>query len=247
MVHILQKNNRHHHVHSNKTLELSHAICIEDISEQQLQQDFDSADPNDGDPNIAGIESRHKKCHEPQSVAEKGHQSDQLSLTHLRSCRQIYFEANKVHYTDNTFAIFCTDILERFVRARFKNKQHLDIRSLYLDIVIVHPSNINTWSESINKAVVRRLKSVRCIHLNLLQLYCLCIGEISGYEGSEMTERQAKMFSQLAKLPLREVTFTIDDGDYRKFLGFDGLPLQHCWTMKQKQDFSKRVRDILLG
>lgn len=247
MVHILQNNDDHYHVHGDETTELSHTLCIEDISEQQLQQDFDSADPNTVDSNIAGIESRHETCYAAPLVAEKGHGSDQLSLTHLRSYRQIYLEANKVHYTHNTFAIFCNDILERFVEARFRNKQHLDIRSLYLEICIIHARNIHTWSESISKAVLRRLKSVRCLHLNLSQLYCTCIVEISGYEGSEMTERQAKMFNQLSELPLREVTLTIDDSDYRELLGSDEMRLQHCWTMKQKQDFSKKVRDVLLG
>lgn len=247
MVHILQTNDDHHHAHGNESVELSHAICIEDISEQQLQQDFDSADPNTEDSNIEEIEHRHRMCHEPPSVAEKGHKSNQLTLAHLRSCRQIYFEANKVHYTDNTFAIFCNDILERFVKARFRNKQHLDIRSLYLDISIIHASNINTWSESISKAVLRRLKSVRCLHLNLVQLYCMCTVESSGYEGSEMTERYVKMFNQLSKLPLREATLIIDNNDYRRMLDFDATTLQYCWTMKQKQDFSKKIRDVLLG
>lgn len=246
MIHILKNNDDHYHVHDNENIEPSHFICLEDNSEKQLQQDFDLVDPNTADSVLDEIahkiEHRHEHCHVSTSMAGKGHKATQLSLTHLRSCRQIYLEANKVHYTDNSFAIFCNDILERFVKLRFRNNQHLDIRSLYLDISIVHARNINLWSESISKAVVRRLKSVRCLHLNLVQLYCRCTVNISRYH-SKMAKSMSKMSSQLSKLPLREVTLIIDDSEYRKM---SNSP-QHLWTLKRKQDFSKKVREILLG
>ena len=61
-----------------------------------------------------------------------------------------------------------------------------------------------------------------------------------------MTDQQAKMVKQLSKLPLEEVTMIIDDIDLR--MAFSrGEELLRCWTMKQKQDFSKKLRDVLLG
>ena len=249
MVHIFQNKDEYPFIY-----ELSHAICTERISEEQVQKDFDSADPDSVRWNIPTIEYRHKICHKPPPEQKEGTKPNQLSLTLLRSCRQIYLEAKTVHYTSNTFAVSCSNVLERFVGARFRNKQHLAIRSLYLDFRIIHPGHINVWSDIITKGLLRRLKSVRCLYLNLTQLYCTCSVEVWSYEGSEMTECQGKMFKEFRKLPLKKATLVIDDSAFSKPMGAFDEPFfhnemeqQHRWTMKQKQIFSKEVRHALLG
>ena len=250
MVHILQNDKDNHHVHGDDTVELCHAICIEPLSEEKVQEHFDLADPATGGWKLAGIEHRHEICHKlplnhkQGSKRKKVPKPNQLSLTHLHCCRQMYLEARSVHYTNNTFAIFCNDILERFAKARFQNQQHFAIRSLYLDVSIIHSSNIDAWSVSISKAVLRRFKSVRYLHLNMVQLYCACTAEVCGYEGSEMTERQAKMFKKLSKLPLKKATMIIDDSDFGLW-GADKT--EQRWTMKEKQEFSKKIREALLA
>ena len=62
------------------------------------------------------------------------------------------------------------------------------------------------------------------------------------------------MFKNFSKLPLKEVTLVVDDSALSKPMGAYYEPAyhheiahQHRWTMKQKQDFSKEVRDALLG
>lgn len=254
MVHILQNDSNHNHVHGNDTAKLSHATCIERVREEQIQKDFDSADPDIVSWNIAAVEDRHIVCHQRPPMQGKGPKPNQLSLTLLRSCRQIYLEANLVHYTNNTFAFNCNDILERYVRARFKNKQNLAIRSLYLDVSVSHSSSVSAWSDSINKAILQRLKSVRCLYLNITQVYCTCSVETCGYEGSEMTERQGKMFKKFSKLPLTEATLVIDDRTFLEQVKahgswglYDQMEQQYRWTMKQKQDFSKEIRNTLLA
>ena len=253
-MHILQSKDNFQHVHGDDTMKLSHAICIERISEEQVQKDFDSADSDSVHWTIPTIGQRHDICHRPPPEQKTGTKPNQLSVTLLRSCRQVYLEAKTVHYTSNTFAFFCRNVLERFVRDRFQNKQHLAIRSLYLDIRIIHAGNINVWSEIISKAVLRRLKSVRFLYLNLLQVYCPCSLNVWSYEESETTQCQGKMFKRFGKLPLKEVTLVIDDnvflkptGAYNEWAHYDEMVQQDRWTMKQKQIFSREVRDALLG
>lgn len=157
-----------------------------------------------------------------------------------------------VHYTNNTFAISCHDILDRFVRARFQNKQNSAIRSLHLDVGVIHPNGVDAWSASINKSVLRRLKSVRCLHLNLVQMYCHCAVEAFGYEEA-LTERQRKMFKRLSKLSLKEVTLTIDDSEFLAAFDPDQVTSYYDeleefrWTLRQKQEFSTEIREVLLG
>ena len=198
------------------------------------------------------VEGRHGMCHpfKPKTIT----QPNQLSMTLLRSCRQIYLEANIVPYTKNTFAINCNLVLERFAKARLRNKQHLAIRSLYLDVSIVHSSSIDAWSKSMDKAILKCLRSVRCLHLNLVQAYCACSIDLFGYEGFETTIRQMRMFTRLAKLPLKEATLVIDDSSFWvtfspdfHTVDYEVMEQEYRWTLEQKQNFSKNVRYTLLG
>ena len=227
MVHILQNDRYHNHVHGDDTVKLSHTTCVERTSEEQAQKDFDIADPEKLDWDTAAVEDRHEDCHKPPSEQKQGYpKPNQLSLTLLRSYRQIYLEANMIHYSTNTFAINCNDVLERFARARSQNKQNLAIRSLNLDVSITHGNSVDVWSDSISEAVLKRLTHVRRLHLTLRQLYCPCTVDICGHEGSEMTERQAKMFKKFSKLPLKEATLVIDD---RMFL--KNLSSRYSWNL----------------
>ena len=62
------------------------------------------------------------------------------------------------------------------------------------------------------------------------------------------------MFKELGRLPLRKVTLLIDDREFlqehksyhpQSFL--DEIELSYRWTLQQKQDFSRDVRDVLLA
>ena len=250
-MHVLQNDREHKHAHGDHSVNLSHVLCVEPTSEKQIQEDFDSANP-DTAWNIAGLDHRHQDCQKPQPAQKETKRSpppNQLSLAILRSCRQVYFEANMVPYTNNTFAIGCNDILERFARARSQNKQNLLVRSLYLYFSIAHGTDVAAWSHSVHNAVLKRLTSVRCLNLTLGQFYCPCSMDMCGYEGTEMTERQRNMLKKFSKLPLREATLVIDDEIFLSHRGWDHyaeLEQEYRWTLKQKQDFSKEIREALL-
>lgn len=240
-------------VHGDDSVELSHFVCVETTSEAQVQKNFDATDPETVAWNNATVEHRHMDCY--QKLSDEGHPiTNQLSLTIFRTCRQIYFESKMTHYTNNIFTFNCTDILERFVRNRVQNKQNLSIRSLCLDIGVTHGSCVTAWSNTVDNAVLKHLTSVRHLHLTLGQSYCACSIGTCDYEGSEMTEHQRKLFQKFSKLALKEVTLLIADeililpvGHHQTWTEYTSLEQQNRWTMKQKQNFSKEVRDALLG
>lgn len=69
-----------------------------------------------------------------------------------------------------------------------------------------------------------------------------------------MTDRQFEMFKEFGKLPLREVTLLVDDREfleeqknYHPQYFLDEIELSYRWTLKQKQDFSRDVRDALFA
>ena len=230
---------------------LTHFICDERVSEEQIQKDFDAADPGAERWSIAAVEGRHRNCYEPPLKPGRARKHKQLSLTLLRSCRQIYLEANMVHYKDNTFAIDRSKVLEHFAKDRHQHKQHLAIRRLYLNFIVVHASNIDAWSEAIDETLLKHFEAVRFLHLNLAQHYCMCGMDIWMYEGSKMAERQREVFKKLGKLSLKEATFVIDDGGLWNPSNVcppdRDLQQWYRWTVEQKKEFSKEIRGALLG
>ena len=69
-----------------------------------------------------------------------------------------------------------------------------------------------------------------------------------------MTNLQFEMFKQFGKLPLRKVTMLVDDREflqehkqYHPQTFIDEIELSYRWTLEQKQDFSRDVRDFLLA
>lgn len=65
-----------------------------------------------------------------------------------------------------------------------------------------------------------------------------------------MTERQCNLFKKFSKLPLKEATLVIEDEMFLRHHGWDHYPQleqEYRWTLKQKQGFSKEVRDFLLA
>ena len=62
------------------------------------------------------------------------------------------------------------------------------------------------------------------------------------------------MLKKFSKLPLKEVTLVIDDEMFLKPLDphhgwghYEQLEHEYRWTLKQKQDFSRGIRDVLLA
>lgn len=62
-----------------------------------------------------------------------------------------------------------------------------------------------------------------------------------------MTERQAKMFKKLGKLPLKKATMIIEDSGSGLWEGHQIDQMEQRWTMEEKQDFSRKIREALLA
>ena len=253
VIHLDTDDNEENHVHGGPLIKLSHCLCQEPTSEVEAQGVFDSADPNVVQWEVSEIQDRHADCYGTPYEDGTIPNPNKISLTLLRTCRQIYLEASQVVYTKNTFAINSNEVLERFFSARFKNKQHSAIRTLILDFGIIHAGDMTDWSDSIAKVGLQRLKSVQRLYLYLGQNYCYCSVEGFRYDGTEMKKRQGLILKQFAKLGLLNATLFIDDSGFmerRSSLMTEeyqaAMEQKFRWTFKQKQDFSKAVTDVLL-
>jgi len=253
------------HTHANN-VPLSHRTCQAPLTEVEAQDNLDTADPDtkasdpdsDGDEdeevddvwNVHANQDRHNICYPCVKQTKPVRRQHQVSLTLLRVCRQIHHEAKSVPYAKNTFVFNCSSVMERFIRQRFQYKQHLLIRSIFLDIGMDHPSTQDGWAKAISNSVLKKLTKLRQVHIGLEQIYCMCWVRQCQYKEAGYNDLFVKI-TKLGRLALKEVTVVISDqhwlADFANMQEFGELENDYRWTLGQKQDFSREMRKVLLA
>ncbi|KAM0798064.1 hypothetical protein BDR22DRAFT_974751 [Usnea florida] len=218
---------------------LSHHLCYEQASEEEVQMAFDSSDAA---WNAPATFDRHQKCY---YMSRPG----TLESSLLQSCRQIYNEANIVRYYSNTFSFQsdffqCLKLFYRQVPARYRNA----IRRLHLTIELRHGARpeAREWADLFQWADLFRTLSHRSRGLRRLYLAINFCEHSLGYDLSlYQPPSQSHIVScmlQEAKMRLEIATVTIDE-DFRQEKPYMN---DFIWTMAQKQETSQYLRRALL-
>lgn len=132
-----------------------------------------------------------------------------LDLGVLRTCHQIYHEAQHVHYSTNTFSFDDAQTLLRFFRYLKKTIFHTDtlpIRSLHLYTKLQQLydiGEIHRWTNKVFPNIASTLVNLRQIHVDI---------EPRHYD-LRADPGMARAITKLAKLPLKQAVITIYDCD----------------------------------
>lgn len=161
-----------------------------------------------------------------------GHETMRLSV--LRSCRQIYVEANNILWTFNTFSFADSTTFRRFMMTRTINQKRL-IKSLRLQMEWVDYQ----WNKSLNMALVRSLSALRRLRLNME--HKLLFGSYESAKSQNLLYFTTHFdgLKKLSTLPLTEVEVVVE----RPIWESD----DHLWTKVDRQDFAEGLRTILLN
>ena len=163
------------------------------------------------------------------------------SETHLillRTCRQIYAEANQILWESNIFSLNDVPSFTRFMNSRSAFQKRL-IKKLRLAMDDV---TMFTWDHAMNISLVRSLQGLR-------ELWLLINHQVELAKCIEFTQEIfLPVIRKLATLPLKQVTVRIgfdpqrgQDPHDRTYDTSDIL-----WTAEEKQKFAKRLRERLL-
>ncbi|KAL9127272.1 MAG: hypothetical protein Q9217_003807 [Psora testacea] len=239
----------HHHTH---TGHLSHRTCIAKSSEADTQKKFFDADPTKMKYQVEANNGRHDECY-CLGHGKHNWKSRTIALAILRTCRQIYHEAKYIPIVSNTFAFNCPIVLSHFVQSMSKMslKSHLAVRSLLLEMNVRHSDNESSWAAAIRNSL-QRLRNLRSVSINVNQFFCDCWIEQCGYELRGVNELWMAILS-MGIMKLKEATVVIGD-EYFLDGKLTSLPWsvrpsgdERRWTLKEKQDWAKVVRAMLLG
>lgn len=239
-------------------------ICNASISDEDAEyvQDFLASESNTDPWNAPGIENRHLSCHE-------GHKSNlfykrpgALSLSPLRSCRQMYNEAHHVPYSTNSFSSADPKTLQKFVvsLAQGNKGNHQAIRSLFLEIVYAEDHHMTSWKKAIATCAkyLTRLQHVS-ISIEWHDFFLIKLQPL-GYSlvgaGMRWKEKMISSLLTLKKLPLKTVIMTISDHQAERkrrswhymtnLSPWIILEAEFRWTLIEKRERARYVEEILL-
>lgn len=217
-----------------------HVVCENDGPEAREDRKFTTSRGQ-----VYSLQS-HRTCEsdlhydtpEPDTIYMEsyylGHETMRLSV--LRSCRQIYVEANNMLWTSNTFSFADSTTFKRFMMTRTINQRRL-IKSLRLQT----DSPFNEacqWEKSLNLALVRSLSALRRLRLNLEYTSPFTSYDSAGSSNLPYITANFHGLQKLSILPLTEVEIVVGCTKYES---------DDQSTRVDRKDLAEEFRKILLN
>lgn len=162
---------------------------------------------------------------------------EMMRLSVLRSCRQIYVEANQILWTTNTFSFTDGTALKRFMMTRTINQKRL-IKSLRLQMEW-DMYTAKEWNSALNMALVRSLSGLRRLRLRIDQRMEARTYECARRNNFLYTSLLCESLQKISTLPLTEVEVVVKNPQY---WSEDGL-----WTKADREEFAEVLRKLLLN
>ncbi len=218
-----------------------HVVCKEDCHENQEDEKLTTSDGE-----ILSIRS-HQKCEsnlnydpiEPNKIYKEWYCDDRemVRLSVLRSCRQIYVEANKMLWTTNTFSFADATTLKRFMMTRTVHQKR-SIESIRLQMEFIF-YGYKEWNTALNMPLVRSLSGLRRLRLRIEHEMDTKDYEYAKSHDRLFTTTYCEGLQKVSTLPLTEVEIVTRNPQY--------LPEHDLWTKADREEFAEGLREILLN
>lgn len=162
---------------------------------------------------------------------------EMMRLSALRSCRQIYVEANNILWTTNTFSFDDATTFQRFMMTRTIDQKR-SIKSLRLQMDWEF-GNYKEWNKALNMALVRSMSGFRHLRLRIDH----------GREATSHDHAKSHDFlyattyceglRKVSTLPLTEVDIVVKNPRF--------MPEDDLWTKDDRECFAEGLRKMLLN
>ncbi|KAL8725042.1 MAG: hypothetical protein Q9181_006564 [Wetmoreana brouardii] len=162
-----------------------------------------------------------------------------MRLTVLRSCRQVYGEANQILWATNTFSFQHPMAFKRFLIARKVHQKRL-IQKLRFELDWEFRKNVRRWDNSLTVPVIHSLSGLRTLRLQI---------EYKMKSKFDNTLANGRLFPEqsrfhdgiwmLSILPLTNVEIAVRPSSFRI--------QSDQWTESDEKEFADRLRRMLLN
>lgn len=167
----------------------------------------------------------------------KFYDHETMRLTVLRSCRQIYVEANQILWTTNTFSFGYEAAFQRFMMTRNIHQKRL-IRNLRMHMDFELGSR-QGWNSSLNMSVVRSLSGLQTLRLYIVHnLPTDFYHSYFSRNNSLFIRSFYEGLYRLSTLPLNSAEIALRNAHYRNS--------EEHWTQSQRDDVAGHLQRMLL-
>ncbi len=219
-----------------------HVICGEDCPENQEDMKRTTSEGHTYwiRPHHACESDIHYDPFEPHMIYKDRYYDlrEMMRLSVLRSCRQIFVEANYILWTTNTFSFADATTFSRFMMTRTINQKR-SIKSLRLQTAEWALYDDREWNKALNMALVRSLSGLRRLRLHIEHKMDPKGYEIAKRYDVRYTSTVFEGLKKFSTLPLTEVEIVVRNPEC---VSEDSL-----WTKVDRQDFAEGFRKILLN
>lgn len=177
---------------------------------------------------------------EPSTIYEEGDCDghEMMHLGVLRSCRQIYTEANRVLWTTNTFSFADPATFKRFMMTRNIHQKRF-IRSLHLKMHLDLSCAIKDWNSFLNMSLVKSLCGLRQLALHITFGMSATSYERAKSDHYLYPAIYCESVQRISTLALTEVDVFVENPEYNSS--------DLLWTKSDRKEFAEHLRDILLN
>ena len=162
---------------------------------------------------------------------------EMVRLSVLRSCRQIYVEANKILWTTNTFSFADATTLKRFMMTRTINQKR-SIASIRLQMELDSYGH-REWNTALNMPLVRSLCGLRHLRLHIEHEMNARSYEFAKSNNLLFTTTYCEGLQKVSILPLAKVEVVVRNPQF--------IPEHDLWTKVDREEFAEGLRKILLN
>lgn len=161
-----------------------------------------------------------------------------MRLTVLRTCRQIYVEANSILWATNTFSFNDAIAFKRFMMTRTIHHKRL-IRNVRLDMGWWE-DNSTPWNSSLSKALVKSLSSLRSLRFYITHEMTRKDYELVRKVGFVGNTNLCRGLRNLSTLPLTNVEVVVRSPRYQCSQGV-------FWTEDDRAEVAEALKKMLLA
>lgn len=245
--------NEENHVNSRWSHELNegygnawrHLVCEEDCSESQQNNELITLEEKVGSVpcHSACVSGLNYEPIEPCLIYKNYCSShEMMRLSVLRSCRQIYVEANQILWSTNTFSFDEATAFKRFMMTRNVPQKRL-IRCLRLHMRFNFHWTISEWNKSLNMSLLQSLSGLRQLRLHIVRWEDPVLhGSAQGNDLPYPTV-PCEGLKRISTLPLTEVEVAVKNPQSALNPALETAP----WTKIGRDSYAQGLRQILLN
>ena len=218
-----------------------HVVCEKDCPENQEDEKRTTSDGETYSITSHQIceMNLHYEPIKPNKIYKESYYDgrEMMRLSVLRSCRQIYVEANIILWTTNTFSFADATTLKRFMMTRTIHQKR-SIESIRLQMEF-NSYGYKEWNTALNMPLVRSLYGLRRLRLRIEHEMDARTYEYAKSHNLLFTTSYCEGLQKVSTLPLTQVEIVARNPLY--------IPEHDLWTKADREDFAEGLRKILLN